>query len=115
MLSRLYHTASSCYISHATTTPQIYTTTLHDALPIWAGGGLLERSASGCRWANPNGIAQTPNGSRYNPPRRTDALTIEFKDRKSTRLNSSHLGISYAVVCLKKENIDYGEVEERER
>src|SRR5205814_6766996 len=28
--------------------------------------------------------------------------TLEIKDRKSTRLNSSHLGISYAVFCLKK-------------
>src|SRR5205814_10603963 len=28
--------------------------------------------------------------------------TLEFRDRKSTRLNSSHLGISYAVFCLKK-------------
>src|SRR5262245_55031361 len=29
---------------------------------------------------------------------------VETKDRKSTRLNSSHLGISYAVFCLKKKN-----------
>src|SRR5947199_2834615 len=28
--------------------------------------------------------------------------TLDIKDRKSTRLNSSHLGISYAVFCLKK-------------
>src|ERR1035441_7019466 len=32
------------------------------------------------------------------------ALRIECLDRKSTRLNSSHLGISYAVFCLKKKN-----------
>src|ERR1039458_10698971 len=32
------------------------------------------------------------------------ALTLTFTDRKSTRLNSSHLGISYAVFCLKKKN-----------
>src|SRR5262245_63384971 len=31
--------------------------------------------------------------------------TIFFQDRKSTRLNSSHLGISYAVFCLKKKTI----------
>src|SRR5437899_4460248 len=36
------------------------------------------------------------------PPRRLrDAVTSRIKDRKSTRLNSSHLGISYAVFCLK--------------
>src|SRR5437899_5042013 len=31
-----------------------------------------------------------------------NAFVIECRDRKSTRLNSSHLGISYAVFCLKK-------------
>src|SRR5258705_2382469 len=35
-------------------------------------------------------------------PRRSSS-----RDRKSTRLNSSHLGISYAVFCLKKKNIDH--------
>src|SRR5258705_8116062 len=33
------------------------------------------------------------------------AIGAVFSDRKSTRLNSSHLGISYAVFCLKKKNI----------
>src|SRR5882724_10938221 len=32
------------------------------------------------------------------------ALAVLFGDRKGTRLNSSHLGISYAVFCLKKKN-----------
>src|SRR5947199_7979519 len=32
----------------------------------------------------------------------SDAGSVNLKDRKSTRLNSSHLGISYAVFCLKK-------------
>src|SRR5262245_65358532 len=32
----------------------------------------------------------------------TDGIEYELRDRKSTRLNSSHLGISYAVFCLKK-------------
>src|SRR5437899_5483459 len=31
-----------------------------------------------------------------------DGLVVDERDRKSTRLNSSHLGISYAVFCLKK-------------
>src|SRR5256885_11578586 len=34
--------------------------------------------------------------------RRTDPLRVKVRDRKSTRLNSSHLVISYAVFCLKK-------------
>src|SRR5205814_9981093 len=37
---------------------------------------------------------------------RTFFLAVE-RDRKSTRLNSSHLGISYAVFCLKKKKIPY--------
>src|ERR1039458_10683419 len=41
-------------------------------------------------------IHQTPS---LDPRKRTGA---GFSDRKSTRLNSSHLGISYAVFCLKK-------------
>src|SRR5258705_2318488 len=38
----------------------------------------------------------------YRRPR--ERFVAEFLDRKSTRLNSSHLGISYAVFCLKKKN-----------
>src|SRR6266850_4626654 len=68
-----------------TATTEIYTLSLHDALPIsrdCAGG------SSGSRWR----------------PRRRDAGDDRAgaADRKSTRLNSSHLVISYAVFCLKK-------------
>src|SRR5438045_7524636 len=61
--------------------PEIYTLSLHDALPIWAG----------CGCAGGFGRRPSSPGRRRWPP-----------DRKSTRLNSSHLGISYAVFCLKK-------------
>src|SRR5256885_10177842 len=37
--------------------------------------------------------------------RGTFTLGVSFPDRKSTRLNSSHLVISYAVFCLKKKNV----------
>src|SRR5262245_13452472 len=40
-------------------------------------------------------------------PVRADVLHEPLADRKSTRLNSSHLGISYAVFCLKKKNIKH--------
>src|SRR6202453_1806828 len=66
-----------------TATTEIYTLSLHDALPIYrpgAAGGSQEVGRFGVR----------PGG----PKRPTD--------RKSTRLNSSHLYISYAVFCLKK-------------
>src|SRR5436189_4555295 len=77
-----------------TATTEIYTLSLHDALPIWPG--------------------LRPRRSRQGPrPRRGDrqgpvaALRGRFggpsrRDRKSTRLNSSHRCISYAVFCLKK-------------
>src|SRR5262245_62648041 len=68
-----------------TATTEIYTLSLHDALPISAGE----------RVADPEGV-----GSGRGRPA-ADPLAGAL-DRKSTRLNSSHLGISYAVFCLKK-------------
>src|SRR2546422_5674098 len=68
-----------------TATTEIYTLSLHDALPIYR---------------RPKGEAfrETASRRRSAPPR--DAVVGE--DRKSTRLNSSHGYISYAVFCLKK-------------
>src|SRR6266513_3732882 len=64
-----------------TATTEIYTLSLHDALPI---PGRPARRADRC------GPARRPS--------------IPRRDRKSTRLNSSHVSISYAVFCLKKKN-----------
>src|SRR5438270_7870146 len=72
-----------------TATTEIYTLSLHDALPI---SGCAAASWS-CRWT-------TPSESRTKCCRRPETLG----DRKSTRLNSSHSQISYAVFCLKKKN-----------
>src|ERR1035441_11103545 len=50
---------------------------------------------------------QAPHGRRrgQRAPQRLATLRVpRYADRKSTRLNSSHLGISYAVFCLKKKN-----------
>src|SRR2546429_7844539 len=63
-----------------TATTEIYTLSLHDALPISPEVLLWRRQRARCRSAG-------------RPQRR---------DRKSTRLNSSHGYISYAVFCLKK-------------
>src|SRR5574337_1926164 len=63
-----------------TATTEIYTLSLHDALPIYPRAGV-------------------PRG----PPCPRPA-TRAIPDRKSTRLNSSHHSISYAVFCLKKKN-----------
>src|SRR2546429_2817184 len=74
-----------------TATTEIYTLSLHDALPICAG---RQRQASG-RAGLPHEAAPArgPEGD----------LHVQI-DRKSTRLNSSHGYISYAVFCLQKQN-----------
>src|SRR3712207_6983197 len=73
-----------------TATTEIYTLSLHDALPISAAARLRKRFRRiVCR-----ADARDPDRGVRRP--RGDA------DRKSTRLNSSHANISYAVFCLKK-------------
>src|SRR5688572_31312790 len=69
-----------------TATTEIYTLSLHDALPICQRG--LKRI---------DNVGPTPQGAEHTP--RNEHQT---EDRKSTRLNSSHSQISYAVFCLKK-------------
>src|SRR5690349_23940200 len=69
-----------------TATTEIYTLSLHDALPI------CPPVNSGCSTRARVSGNGSPRGGR--PGRRLD--------RKSTRLNSSHVEISYAVFCLKK-------------
>src|SRR3712207_9132482 len=84
-----------------TATTEIYTLSLHDALPIWLPDGPVR--------------ADGPRGDRrqFHDPgvvlravlRRAALAPIAAgrpRDRKSTRLNSSHANISYAVFCLKK-------------
>src|SRR6266699_6424842 len=62
-----------------TATTEIYTLSLHDALPI-----SKDPSRPSC------------------PLHRSTPGHLSLRDRKSTRLNSSHVRISYAVFCLKK-------------
>src|SRR5207249_5429846 len=96
--------------------PPISTLSLHDALPISDFCLLLEdvqdpgnvgsmlRSAAaagvaqvflspGCAFAWSPKVLRAGQGAHFN---------LEIQDRKSTRLNSSHVSISYAVFCLKK-------------
>src|SRR3712207_9525746 len=85
-----------------TATTEIYTLSLHDALPIWLAGDtepLIRTTAS--RLPSPADRRGGLTGSacrRTVPPWRPGRQ----RDRKSTRLNSSHANISYAVFCLKK-------------
>src|SRR5438552_18954616 len=71
-----------------TATTEIYTLSLHDALPI---------SRTTRRWC-----AREASWRSTTSWRTTEPATASSPDRKSTRLNSSHQIISYAVFCLKK-------------
>src|SRR5690606_40404884 len=82
-----------------------FSLSLHDALPIWApcskappGGSRLSHKAI-CRGAAGRYRAGT---CCPKPGRSGSAHSTIPQDRKSTRLNSSHVKISYAVFCLKK-------------
>src|SRR3712207_6913703 len=93
-----------------TATTEIYTLSLHDALPIsdMQAAGHSRRTGERGAWRTMGG------GSAGRAERRRATRTVggmvctagmrgRFReDRKSTRLNSSHANISYAVFCLKK-------------
>src|SRR5256885_16802719 len=82
-----------------TATTEIYTLSLHDALPIWIPSGDRATGESPPRWFG------TPCPPPESARRSSRRLPPRGEDRKSTRLNSSHLVISYAVFCLKKKKI----------
>src|SRR5438067_13788794 len=77
---------------NAAAATRIYTLSLHDALPIW----VLARDD------HVVAAVAIPRGNAVAPPELAGDAPIAFPDRKSTRLNSSHVSISYAVFCLKK-------------
>src|SRR3712207_6981278 len=86
-----------------TATTEIYTLSLHDALPISRGGVGPGRQRRDRR--RRRAFGGRAGGARRRRRRTADArLRDGRRDRKSTRLNSSHANISYAVFCLKKKN-----------
>src|SRR5690242_21680896 len=98
--SCLFHDAFLFFFTDPAT-PEIYTLSLHDALPIFrrpARGGLgrlhgarrQTRGTDRSQWCRQDDVHRRDHGVRAD------------EDRKSTRLNSSHMSISYAVFCLKK-------------
>src|SRR5690349_23619372 len=100
MLSRLY---ILLFFFNDTATTEIYTLSLHDALPISQG-----QPVPGAKVTLVDG---TPGGRtvRFNKGQLQSLDSRTKLDRKSTRLNSSHVEISYAVFCLKKKkkNVKY--------
>src|SRR5688572_32443128 len=86
-----------------TATTEIYTLSLHDALPISADHGASPQSRRAARLCSPRATL----GGTLAPFQHSARAASARGDRKSTRLNSSHSQISYAVFCLKKKkNID---------
>src|SRR5437868_12681555 len=82
------------FLFEDTAPASIYTLSLHDALPISPAARPAPRPARTGRAAPP---PRPPAGAPPAPP-----APHGGRDRKSTRLNSSHVSISYAVFCLKK-------------
>src|SRR3712207_8656323 len=87
-----------------TATTEIYTLSLHDALPIFDAlcdgdevflGGVMEHIEEA-------GVHSGDSCCTLPPVTLGRTVLENVRDRKSTRLNSSHANISYAVFCLKK-------------
>src|SRR6202045_1271182 len=77
-----------CFFFNDTATTEIYTLSLHDALPI--------------------SQINTPRTGRNIPPGTRNQAASGCLRSEGTRLNSSHVAISYAVFCLKKKNDNNG-------
>src|SRR5690606_40132652 len=103
-------------VVHVAVPGQFHTLSLHDALPIWSrfrapgcgvdGPDRAQPGRVGAPWLSWRGRAGAgPEAAGWE--RAGSAGVTEpgmGRDRKSTRLNSSHVKISYAVFCLKKKN-----------
>src|SRR5690242_20920995 len=85
-------TLFSFFFFNDTATTEIYTLSLHDALPISGDAPHHGHRVTGSAVVEGFESGPIAAGSGTQQPR----------DRKSTRLNSSHMSISYAVFCLKK-------------
>src|SRR3712207_9591157 len=100
MMTCIMMTASICFFFfNDTATTEIYTLSLHDALPI----SKADEQARRIREAG--GEVAEAHARLGRPDAEIVGLAEELGarlDRKSTRLNSSHANISYAVFCLKK-------------
>src|SRR5205814_5515576 len=102
---------SSCFFFFNVSPPTLfYTLSLHDALPILHQTSTKNLAKAEFMMALGFAIARSTNIDAHLHVQGMLAELIEhvefvracIRDRKSTRLNSSHLGISYAVFCLKK-------------
>src|SRR3712207_7432296 len=99
-----YHVCVVFFFNDTATT-EIYTLSLHDALPIcpYPTCDLRPATCDSSREASHGAEDTVPPGGGQGGER-DPAPPV---DRKSTRLNSSHANISYAVFCLKKKKTHY--------
>src|SRR5207248_9241265 len=103
-ISYYYRLSFLFFFNHPATT-ETYTLSLHDALPICcrAGNfgvrGQAKRYPALARSARSSDTVKAPSSLRFAGALQRSRVS---PDRKSTRLNSSHRTISYAVFCLKK-------------
>src|SRR5690606_39768134 len=98
-----YHLAT--FLLNDTATTESYSLSLHDALPIYCKDKATLIVTMLRELGIPSTIVLVRTGLRgdFDP---SPASLAPFEDRKSTRLNSSHVKISYAVFCLKKKKKD---------
>src|SRR3712207_7373768 len=94
----MYHELIFFFFNDTATT-EIYTLSLHDALPIYAD---LRGHRAVRPWRGGDHRHRPEGDVHLRRPGRALADAAARGDRKSTRLNSSHANISYAVFCLKK-------------
>src|SRR5256885_9736606 len=101
LFARPRHACLAFFFFNDTATTEIYTLSLHDALPIYRHRG-RGRSPGLERGRHPAHLGEEGRAGMDArlAPQGVPQLG-EDADRKSTRLNSSHLVISYAVFCLK--------------
>src|SRR3712207_8409211 len=85
-----------------TATTEIYALSLRDALPIYLPPSVQDRLQDRRARFREQGERQREQRLRETAPRPDRARPRQVEDRKSTRLNSSHANISYAVFCLTK-------------
>src|SRR5256885_8272695 len=94
---------SSFFFFNDTATTEIYTLSLHDALPI----SPITPQSTIIQSIYTTTTASIPTLTLKIVRDLWNNNNHKYKDRKSTRLNSSHLVISYAVFCLKKKKNNY--------
>src|SRR5688572_31273809 len=96
----------SCFFFNDTAPTEIYTLSLHDALPILLDYIARHRKQIVQAERYPDvrrrSVIELAERSNYWPEHASQISKLATSDRKSTRLNSSHSQISYAVFCLKK-------------